>query len=85
MTSGVNPLPLDALLTEAARSPDWDRRMVHRCAWCTRVADANNVYRLAQNLHAVTATTDGMCPDCAATALARLTARTRRQSEALAA
>jgi hypothetical protein len=66
---------LTTLLAIAARSPDWDHQVLHRCAWCTRVADADNTYRLVSSLPRDTAITDGMCPDCGPLMLARLADR----------
>jgi hypothetical protein len=71
---------LDTLLAAAARSSDWERLVVHRCAWCSRVADSESIYRVMPNASRSTATTDGMCPACAATALAQLAARKKARS-----
>jgi hypothetical protein len=67
------------MLAAAARSTDWDRAVIHRCAWCSRVADPQTVYQPARAPLALGATTDGMCPDCWVDALQRLAARKRHK------
>ena len=78
-------MTLDTLLAAAARSSDWERLVVHRCAWCSRVADSDRIYRVEPGAPRSAATTDGMCPACAATALAQLAARKKARSVARAA
>jgi hypothetical protein len=58
---------LEAHLAAAAEAVDWEHVVVHRCAWC---AGGDNVYRLRPRV-----TTDGMCAQCASTALLRLAKR----------
>ena len=68
---------LEARLSAAASSPDWERQVVRRCAWCGRVADRRGRYRAVRALRAETVvTTDGMCPPCGTAALARIAQRT---------
>ena len=78
------PMPsLETLLKTAARTTDWQHDVLHRCAWCGRVADANGDYREAPTHSRLEfATTDGMCPTCAAEAEARLAARAVRRQAA---
>jgi hypothetical protein len=78
-------MTLEMLLATAARSSDWERMVVHRCAWCSRVADSERIYRVVTDAPRSTVTTDGMCPACAATALAQLAARREARSLARAA
>jgi hypothetical protein len=73
-------MTLATLLAAAARSSDWQRLVVHRCAWCSRVADCQSIYRVMPDAPRSTVTTDGMCPACAARALAQLAARKRTRS-----
>jgi len=79
----MSPLTLDSELKRAAEQADWSR-VVHRCAWCKRVADAQGEYVLPRELDADTVVTDGMCPACGTRALALL-ARRRLDREQLAA
>ncbi len=71
---------LRALLNEAASAADWQREVVHRCAWCKRIAGPDGEYQEAVVLPITTVTTDGICPSCASTALARIHSRPRRPS-----
>jgi hypothetical protein len=82
------PTPdLDTLLKSAAAA-DWTH-VVHRCAWCGRVADRHGRYRMVAVVDASAVCTDGMCPTCGARGLAairqRLTLNQRRSEPALAA
>jgi len=69
---------LEARLRNAARSPDWQSDVWHRCAWCGRVADRNGTYVEHRDLSPTRVTTDGMCPACATQALARVEMRAPR-------
>ena len=62
---------LEMLLHAAARSHDWEHAVIHRCAWCKRVDD--NAQEAPAEAPRVT--TDGMCAECAAEALAQIAAR----------
>jgi DNA-directed RNA polymerase subunit RPC12/RpoP len=79
----MSPLTLESELKRAAAEVDWSR-VVHRCAWCKRVADAQGYYVASVGLDEATVMTDGMCPACGVRALAKLTAR-RLAREPLAA
>jgi hypothetical protein len=79
----MSPLTLESELKRAALESDWSR-VVHRCAWCKRVADAHGHYVAAVELDESTVVTDGMCPPCGVRALAKLSAR-RLAGEPLAA
>jgi len=71
---------LDALLRTAARTPDWDAGVVHRCAWCGRVRTPSGAYAVPparQPQRTANVVTDGMCPTCADVALRQLNARAR--------
>jgi DNA-directed RNA polymerase subunit RPC12/RpoP len=70
----MSPLTLESELKRAAAEADWSR-VVHRCAWCKRIADAHGHYVLALEPEESTVITDGMCPPCGTRALAKLTAR----------
>jgi hypothetical protein len=80
-------LDLDALLKSAAEA-DWTQ-VVHRCAWCGRIADRHGRYHMATVLDASVVCTDGMCPACGARGLAavrrRLSIAQRPSGAALAA
>jgi len=65
---------LDAMLKRAARADEWTR-VVHRCAWCHRIENADGEYTIAVALDADTVVTDGMCPPCGRHALAAVAAR----------
>jgi formate dehydrogenase maturation protein FdhE len=69
---------LDSLLEVAAAEAEWTR-VVQRCAWCGRVADEHGQYVVAVAVDADTVFTDGMCPACAARALASLAERRARR------
>ncbi|HEY1291609.1 MAG TPA: hypothetical protein VGJ60_00835 [Chloroflexota bacterium] len=79
----MSPHTLESELKRAAAETDW-RRVVHRCAWCMRIADARGRYVSARELADNTVVTDGMCPSCGRRALARLAER-RPARERLAA
>jgi hypothetical protein len=68
-------LSLETLLEHAARSENWDRAVVHRCAWCKRIEMPNGAYAPALPLSTTTVVTDGMCTSCAAKALGRVSVR----------
>ncbi|MBV9577853.1 MAG: hypothetical protein JO057_04605 [Chloroflexi bacterium] len=73
----MSPLTLETELKRAAAQVDWNH-IVHRCAWCKRVADAQGEYVSPRKLVALdddVVATDGMCPACGARALAVLDAR----------
>jgi hypothetical protein len=67
---------LDAFLRVAASESAWTR-VVHRCAWCGRVANGRGQWT-RRAIPAGEVTTDGMCPACGAQALAQVTARRQR-------
>jgi len=79
----MSPLTLDLELKRAADEVDWSR-VVHRCAWCKRIADAHGRYVSSRALAEDTVVTDGMCPPCGRGALAQL-AKRRPSRERLAA
>jgi hypothetical protein len=66
---------LEALLAAAARSAHWEGLVVHRCAWCKRVADHDGIYREVGGIGNTRVATDGMCPACGREALARISTR----------
>jgi hypothetical protein len=70
----MSPLTLEAELKRAAAAVDWSH-VVHRCAWCRRVADPQGHYVTSDNLDESTVITDGMCPTCGTRALAVLATR----------
>jgi hypothetical protein len=59
---------LEELLAAAARSPDWEHAVIHRCAWCKRTTDT------ARD-STTSVVTDGMCAACAARALSQIASR----------
>ena len=67
------------MLGAAARTRDWDHNMLHRCAWCSRVADADKVYRQVQTMPRASVATDGICPDCLVDLKQQLAARRLRK------
>jgi DNA-directed RNA polymerase subunit RPC12/RpoP len=79
----MSPLTLEPELKRAASEADWTR-VVHRCAWCKRIADGRGEYVSSRELEDDTVVTDGMCPPCGTRALALVAAR-RRTREDLAA
>jgi hypothetical protein len=70
----MSPHTLESELKRAAAEGDWSQ-VVHRCAWCNRIADAHGMYVLSQQLAPDAVVTDGMCPSCGQRALARVAAR----------
>jgi len=61
---------LAVLLAEAARSADWKRDVIWRCAWCpTQPESLASVDRMR------VVVSDGMCAACAIEALAQLANR----------
>ena len=70
----MSPQTLESELKRAAAETDWSR-VVHRCAWCKRIADARGRYVSSRDLAQNTVVTDGMCPRCGKHALARLAER----------
>jgi hypothetical protein len=70
----MSPQTLESELKRAAAEVDWSH-VVHRCAWCKRVADAQGTYVSARDLAPDMVVTDGMCPACGARAMARIAAR----------
>ena len=58
--------------------------VVHRCAWCKRVANGQGEFVSARELDPDAVVTDGMCPACAKREMALLHAR-RQAGEHLAA
>ena len=70
----MSPHTLELELKRAAHEVEW-HRVVHRCAWCNRVANAQGEYVSAQELAPDTVVTDGMCPPCGRLAMARISAR----------
>jgi hypothetical protein len=75
---------LRLMLRQAARSDDWQRAVVHRCAWCKRVAAPDGTYDDRPRLvPATSVVTDGICPTCGAEALAQI--RRRAVAQPLAA
>jgi hypothetical protein len=70
----MSPLTLETELKRAAAERDWSR-VVHRCAWCGRIADAQGDYVASPELHEDTPVTDGMCPACGTRQLALLAGR----------
>jgi hypothetical protein len=77
--NGSPATTLHSMLAAAARSTNWEREVIHRCAWCSRVADADNVYRAVGDSRPIGAVTDGICPDCWADAMQRLADWKQRQ------
>jgi hypothetical protein len=62
-------------MLEFAASVEGWTRVVRRCAWCQRCADADGEYRSPPPTDPETVATDGMCPACAARMLAQLAVR----------
>ena len=79
----MSPQTLESELRRAATQVDWSR-VVHRCAWCKRVANGQGEYVSPRELHDDAVVTDGMCPACAIREMALLHAR-RQADEHLAA
>ena len=72
-------LSLDAMLKSVADAREWSD-VVHRCAWCGRIATARGEWVL-RPIDAAQLTTDGMCPTCGARALREIVARHLRDSQ----
>ena len=70
---------LEAMLRRASAADNWSH-VIHRCAWCKRVFDANGVYPAIMPFDDTTVATDGMCPPCGARALSELSARHSRRA-----
>ena len=70
----MSPHTLELELKRAADALDWSY-VVHRCAWCKRVANAQGEYVASQELAPDVVVTDGMCPPCGGLAMARVAAR----------
>jgi hypothetical protein len=70
----MSPHTLEFELKRAAAEADWTQ-VVHRCAWCHRVADTRGEYVVSHELAPDTVVTDGMCPACGVRAMARVAAR----------
>jgi hypothetical protein len=66
---------LEDLLRTAAQSTDWQREVVHRCAWCQHIMSADRTPQRVVALAAGTVVTDGMCNACGTRALAELQRR----------
>jgi hypothetical protein len=67
---------LEGLLHAAATSADWNRDILHRCAWCQRIIDADgNPLSGTVELRPDTVVTDGMCKLCGAQALVSISRR----------
>jgi galactose-1-phosphate uridylyltransferase len=73
-------LALDSMLKLAASADEWTR-VVHRCAWCKRVADERGEYSRIVVLGEATVVTDGICPRCGKRALAELAERRRLREQ----
>jgi hypothetical protein len=70
----MSPHTLESELKRAAAEVDWTH-IVHRCAWCKRIANAQGTYVSMRELAPDTVVTDGMCPACGELAMARIAAR----------
>ncbi len=70
---------LEGMLRRASAADNWTD-VVHRCAWCKRVFDANGGYATIVPFDGTTVATDGICPRCGARALAEITGRQRRRA-----
>jgi hypothetical protein len=70
----MSPHTLELELKRAAAAVDWSD-VVHRCAWCKRVANAQGDYVSTLQFAPETVVTDGMCPACGRLAMARIAAR----------
>jgi hypothetical protein len=71
---------LEVLLRRAAHTADWERQVVHRCAWCQRIMGANGTFERPSEVTAGFVTTDGMCDECGYRALAHLERRNGRRA-----
>jgi hypothetical protein len=79
----MSPQTLESELRRAATQVDWSR-VVHRCAWCKRVANSQGEFVSTRDLDPEAVVTDGMCPACARREMALLRAR-RQAGEHIAA
>ncbi len=72
---------LESVLEHAARAQDWQREVVHRCAWCQRIATSSGAYGTpTRPVSPTTPVTDGMCGSCATKALTKLRHRQTRRA-----
>jgi hypothetical protein len=79
----MSPQTLESELRRAAMQVDWTY-VVHRCAWCKRVANGQGEYVSTRDLDPDVVVTDGMCPACAKREMALLDARRRATRQAAA-
>ncbi len=70
----MSPHTLESELKRAAAEVDWSH-VVHRCAWCNGIANAQGEYVSSRELAPDSVVTDGMCPPCGRLAMARIAAR----------
>jgi hypothetical protein len=70
----MSPHTLELELKRAADQADWSC-VIHRCAWCNLVANAQGEYVSSHELAPGSVVTDGMCPACGRLAMARVAAR----------
>jgi hypothetical protein len=68
---------LEARLRQAATADNWQEAVVHRCAWCKRIASLDGTYQTARSSNVTRIMTDGMCPACAAAGRATIALRSR--------
>ena len=68
---------LEARLRRASAADNWSQ-VIHRCAWCKRVFDADGTRTVIVPIDDTIVATDGMCPPCGARALAQVAARHNR-------
>lgn len=76
---------LAVMLEDAARTGDWQRGVVHRCAWCKRIRSTNGRRWLQRSVRQRVVVTDVMCEACGRRALAQLQLRRARPRLARAA
>jgi hypothetical protein len=77
----VGVTELETLLTNAATATNWSN-VVHRCAWCGRVARPDGSYSVPTQIGPATVASDGMCSSCGARALSEIAARRSANSRA---
>lgn len=65
---------LEEMLRQASAAESWSQ-VIHRCAWCKRVFDADGVYSSVVLPNSRAVATDGMCPPCGIRARAQIQAR----------
>jgi hypothetical protein len=70
---------LETLLANAATASRWSS-VVHRCAWCGRVARPDGSYAPPRRIGPATVVSDGMCSSCGARALREIAARRTLQA-----